>query len=541
MKFSIIMPVLNTSPRLLSKAIESVFDQTHTNWELIAVDGGSTNQDTKEVLRNKATGHREHGALYVYFLNESRGLQHDTDYGIAQATGDRICFLDSDDVLLQNALEAVEKFLIEHPDIGVTYSDETQIDVDGNPFTSQGSNKPEWNYEMFLQCMYTNHFKTFDAKLCKQVVAERAKEDYGTSQDWDLILRCVEHGAKIQRVPQILYAWRIHTGGQQFGNARILAHQYGKNAVTDHLKRMGQKNCKVLPTFDLGALKIKREASAPQDDKRTTVILLCHNNIGVLQQAVESFEAHGKGNLKHCNLKIVHGFENKSDKKQQEVAKYVSILPYEHTTIDIDFNYSKIMNMFMEKYKDESDYFIQMNDDIVLFPDALEEMVAFANMKPKAGIVGAKLLFPPPNTPTNPCMAIWTKSIGLIQHVGVDIPVCKHHGDYLVPTHVLHRQPSNVIMASVPRRWPAITFALVLIRKELFLQTKMDERFRWDLNDIDYCLQAGKFGWECWCNTNALAYHHESITRKPYGNCGVGHEYELFRRKWQGYEPNFKY
>lgn len=99
--FSIILPTYNRA-HLINKAINSVLSQTYTNWELIVVDDGSTD-NTKEVVSN----YKDERIKYIYQENAERSAARNN--GINHAQGDWICFLDSDDEYLDDHLEQLEK------------------------------------------------------------------------------------------------------------------------------------------------------------------------------------------------------------------------------------------------------------------------------------------------------------------------------------------------------------------------------------------------------------------------------------------------
>lgn len=94
--FSIILPTYNRA-HLLSKAIESVLAQTFTDWELVIVDDGSTD-NTKELV----TAYADDRIRYIYQENQERSAARNN--GIKQSRGAYICFLDSDDYFLKDKL-----------------------------------------------------------------------------------------------------------------------------------------------------------------------------------------------------------------------------------------------------------------------------------------------------------------------------------------------------------------------------------------------------------------------------------------------------
>lgn len=103
--FSIILPTYNRA-QYLPKAIKSVQEQTFSNWELIIIDDGSTD-NTNEVVNS----FNDPRIKYIYQDNAERSAARNN--GIRNATGDWICFLDSDDYYLPNHLESFRQFIID--------------------------------------------------------------------------------------------------------------------------------------------------------------------------------------------------------------------------------------------------------------------------------------------------------------------------------------------------------------------------------------------------------------------------------------------
>jgi glycosyltransferase involved in cell wall biosynthesis len=96
--FSIIIPSFNRANKL-PKAINSVLNQTFSNWELIVVDDGSTDQ-TRNIVKLNLDGQK---VKYVYQAHS--GVSDARNVGLNLASADYIIFLDSDDELSPNLLE----------------------------------------------------------------------------------------------------------------------------------------------------------------------------------------------------------------------------------------------------------------------------------------------------------------------------------------------------------------------------------------------------------------------------------------------------
>ena len=90
-RFSIIIPVYNTE-KYLDKCLSSVFNQSFSDYEIIVVNDGSTDNSMKVVDKYL----KEHVNL-KHFFKENGGLSSARNYGIKKAKGDYLLFLDSDD------------------------------------------------------------------------------------------------------------------------------------------------------------------------------------------------------------------------------------------------------------------------------------------------------------------------------------------------------------------------------------------------------------------------------------------------------------
>lgn len=121
---SIIMPSYNTAP-YIKQTIQSVLDQTYTNWELIIVDDCSTDNTDEVVDTIKDCRIR-------YFKNEKNsGAAISRNKALRKAKGQWIAYLDSDDLWMPEKLEKQIKFMEENG-CAFSYTNYEEIDVDGN-------------------------------------------------------------------------------------------------------------------------------------------------------------------------------------------------------------------------------------------------------------------------------------------------------------------------------------------------------------------------------------------------------------------------
>lgn len=99
-KISIITPSYNQG-KFIGETIDSVLSQNYKNLEYIVIDGGSTDKTIK-ILKS-------YGSEIKWISKKDRGQAHAINKGLKQATGDILCYLNSDDLLVKNSLNIVAK------------------------------------------------------------------------------------------------------------------------------------------------------------------------------------------------------------------------------------------------------------------------------------------------------------------------------------------------------------------------------------------------------------------------------------------------
>ncbi len=113
MKFSVIIPLYNKVP-YVAEAVGSVLSQTFTDYELVIVDDGSTDQSA-EVARQMIGTH----ANCRLISQANGGVSVARNNGVAVSNGEFLCFLDADDWWEPTFLEEMTKLIAEFPDAGI--------------------------------------------------------------------------------------------------------------------------------------------------------------------------------------------------------------------------------------------------------------------------------------------------------------------------------------------------------------------------------------------------------------------------------------
>ncbi len=150
---SVVMPVYEPSEEHLREAIESVVGQIYPFWELCIADDASTSEWVPDVL---AHYERADARIHVARRTTNGHISVATNTAISLASGEFIAFLDHDDKLAETALALVALAIADSPDLGLLYSDEDKIDLEGT--RSSPYFKPDWDPILLLGQNYLTHF-----------------------------------------------------------------------------------------------------------------------------------------------------------------------------------------------------------------------------------------------------------------------------------------------------------------------------------------------------------------------------------------------
>ncbi len=114
MRFSVIIPLYNKAP-YVGKALQSVLDQSFTDFELIVVDDGSTDESARVV----ETVLSEANVDCQLIRQENAGVSAARNNGVARSRGDFLCFLDADDWWAPSFLAEMSALIDEYPEAGI--------------------------------------------------------------------------------------------------------------------------------------------------------------------------------------------------------------------------------------------------------------------------------------------------------------------------------------------------------------------------------------------------------------------------------------
>ncbi|MCF8048527.1 MAG: glycosyltransferase [Desulfarculaceae bacterium] len=156
-------------------------------------------------------------------------------------------------------------------------------------------------------------------------------------------------------------------------------------------------------------------------------------------------------------------------------------------------------------------HYLLLNNDVLVQPETIGEMLALLERNPQVGICGARMVFPN----------------GSLQHTGVVFGPGKQG-----PYHLLRTRPSH-LMSRTDREFQAVTGACMLIRHVLWQELGgLVEDYPFGLEDIDFCLRARQKGWRIFCCQGSESLHFEAMTP---GRAKLDEPSRaLFMSRWQG-------
>lgn len=505
-KISIIVPTYNTPVKYLEEMIQSVIDQSYSNWQLCIADGSCGNAKLEKVLEEY---HNKDSRIIYKLLDSNKGIAGNTNAALELADGEITGLLDHDDTLEPDALYEVVK-AFQDKLVDAVYTDEDKI-LGPDWINVDPNFKPDYNIDLLRSHNYITHFFCVKTELLKEIGGFKA--EYDGAQDYDVILRCTEKARKTRHIAKILYHWRMHDNSTAANPAsKAYCHEAGRKAVEDHLKRLGIPGKVELSKLFGGSRVIYETPGNPL----VSIVIPNKDHIDDLDKCVRSL--FNVNTYKNIEVIIV---ENNST--QKETFEYYDSIQKEYFDVRVlmwksGFNYSAINNFGVKEAK--GDYILLLNNDTeMIAPDSISDMLGYC-MRPDVGIVGAKLLYPD----------------GTIQHAGVIIGLGGIAGHAFIGLDA--NQYGYMSRAYLSSDYSAVTAACLMISKDIYNEVGgLCEEYAVAFNDVDFCMKVRSKGYLVVYDAFSQWYHYESKSRgyedTEEKQLRFKGEIETFKSKWQ--------
>jgi len=201
---SVIIPTHNRA-HYLGQTIQSVLEQTRSDFEILVIDNGSTD-NTKEVVNSFGD------QRIRYFYQENSGSPvSPRNRGIRNAIGKYIAFLDSDDLWLPEKIEKQVAFLENNPSVPIVYSDSYIINERGDIVNKCSALSKPYGGNIFKRLLQKNFMPNLTVVLKRDVALNYGclDEQYKISHDIDLYLK-ISNDYKVGYLDEPLAKVRFH-------------------------------------------------------------------------------------------------------------------------------------------------------------------------------------------------------------------------------------------------------------------------------------------------------------------------------------------
>lgn len=215
---SVIVLTLNNQ-NFIASALESIRKQSFTDFEVLIIDGNSTDQTRSHLDR-----FAEQDSRFKWFTQQSRGIGGAAQEGLLKARGQWIMKLDADDIAHPERLKRQMDFLNAHPDHIFVGSWLEFIDPSGN---SLGIRKYPVAHEEILQAFQVYNPLPNPASVFSKSAALKAggyNPETRCTEDLELFLKMIPYG-KFHNLPEPLTFYRQHADSHKSTRANETVRQ----------------------------------------------------------------------------------------------------------------------------------------------------------------------------------------------------------------------------------------------------------------------------------------------------------------------------
>ena len=230
---SIVIPTYNRAD-LIPKAIQSVFEQTYQNWELIIVDNYS-DDGTKEVIDSF-----KDSRISMLLIPRTGSVAASRNLGVLHSKGEWIAFLDSDDWWFPKKLSSVVRAIQSNPDL--IYHDLQIVSGPNDEKSSQKTRSRKLKDPIFLDLLLNGNDITLSSVTVRKTIFIKVNgmnesPTFFAIEDYETWLRIAKITNRFEHIPKTLGAYRLHDGNI----GKINNFQYLSNALKGYLDALDKK------------------------------------------------------------------------------------------------------------------------------------------------------------------------------------------------------------------------------------------------------------------------------------------------------------
>lgn len=233
MKFSILIANYNNG-KYFEDCYKSILKQKYKNWEAIIVDDASTDNSV-EIIRKII----QRDPRFLFFENsENQGVGFTKGKLIDLASGEICGYLDPDDAILPDAVQASVEIFKKKEKVVLTYSrlmkcDENLKHIQEFHSAMQVPNGDPFFFNCPIQIAPFVGFRKSTYLTCQQM-----DSDLKIAEDQDLYFKLYEKG-KVYFIDQTDYLYRGHSGGISQNDNKAKSYDFWAQAIFRAMKRRG--------------------------------------------------------------------------------------------------------------------------------------------------------------------------------------------------------------------------------------------------------------------------------------------------------------